>query len=524
MTTKMPTSCSKHGDPRASLHPADFYLFIVRTLELLCDKLLGVGEGKVSDELIALKGYAQSLAMREPSDPNIVYHPDYTSLAYRGRNLSIAQLQNGLNELIEETWGRLLALTGGEKIRVEIPESMSEDLRSTDLGLSFLDRVKTEPRTLPLLSKMAKHSGTSLLRPSKRTGDHVEFEVDPGASQEFFHTIKPISEAIAFLVQTTGSGPSRLSETVDDRFRNGSSPRNLLISHGLVFLRRKNIKTSSHRGHRSSIIHFPPPKVAELIVYYLAVVRPVEIFITAGLEWDDELNAYSEFLYVVKGRKLGPRDLSDIIARYTERHFGCRLTGLDLRHVLISIQRIFLPRIPDPFAQMFGDSQAGHSSKVSAMVYGQTVNGLPGVEETLFGLSHHWCSKVHDLLGFGPEGTSFRPIPILHAPSEPTWWRPSDYIPPSPSSPAEIMSQLRTMVNSVISGAFSGFAKQCESSITEQVFRAVAAASIGVAPNRPQVVQPLPSALDDVEMEYLMGDSVSFIHSRTLHPSYPPLV
>lgn len=432
-----------------------------------------MGKGKVSDELIALKKYASAVAAREPCDPQILWDPNYTAVAFRGRNLVLCNLRSGLNQLIDDTWAQLLALTENVKINVEVPPFLSEDLRSTAVGDSFIDLVKTDPPTLSLLSK----GSMSLLRPSGRLQNGVEFEVDPAASQEFLHRVKPIIEAIAFLVHVTGSGPLRLSEVAPDRYRNGSGPRNLFISHGLVFLLRRELKSSTFRGRRDSVIHFPPQKVAELLVYYLAVVRPVEVFLSGTLGWTTYHTAYSQFLYVVKGRVLAPGDLSTIIARYTDQYFKCRLTGLQLRHVFISLQAVFLPPIVDPSVQKFGDSQAGHSTRTANHVYGQRIDHLPGEAAASFVLAYHWCKKLHALLGLGPEGERVRSIPIMHAPSEPTWWSPSDYIAPHPPPTAEILSQVHHVVNSAMVQATQQLMAHCEKVLKESVFHSLAALS-----------------------------------------------
>jgi len=472
-----------------------------RFLKSLCEQYLGPGEGKVSDELIALKKYASTLAMKEPCDPTLLWNPDYTVLAIRGQNLSLARLQSGLNQLIEDTWALLLALTKGVKIGVTLPPSMSEDLRSTGIGVSFVQQARTDPPSLPLLS----NASLPLLRPKANSGEDTAFEVDPSAAEEFFHKIKPIVEAIAFLTQTTGSGPLRLSEVVDDRYCNGSSPRNLFISHGLVFLLRRNLKSSGFRGHRSSVIHFPPQKVTELLIYYLVVVRPLEIFLTASLGWTKHHAAYSEFLYVVKGRKLAPQELSGIIARYTDKYLMCRLTGLQLRHVLISIQSVFLPPIVDPSVQRFRDSQAGHSTRTANHVYGQRIDHLPGEDAALFVLAHHWCKKLHNLFGLGPEGTTTRPIPHLHAPSEPTWWSPSNYIPPPLPSPGELYSQVNRLINSAVSFAVQEVMIQQEKVLKESIFQALAAFSATTTPRQLTGTQP-----GDTSIMPPVSDHVSF--------------
>ena len=440
-------------------------------LEESCSKLLGAGEGKIFDELISLKTYASSLAMREPGYLGMLYNPYYTVLAYRGRNLVLARLQSGLNDLVAETWGRMLAFSGGKEVPVDRQAGMSEDIRSTAMGRSFIDDLPTSPQTLPLLYEMLKSPKTTLFRPAE-AGSGRNFELDPGSVQEFLHTLKPIVESIAFLLQVTGSGPLRMSEVVGDRFRNGSRQRNLFISHSRVFLLRTDLKSSCVRGIRSHVVHYPPPKVVDLLVYYLSVVRPLETFLTGQLGWVDQQAAYYEFIYVIKGSVLTPRAFSDIIATYTERYFGCRLSGLDLRHVLINIQATFLPPIVDPLAQKFGDSQAGHGTPVANQIYGQRIDHLPGKEAAAFGLAYHWCGLLHKVLGVGPDAPC-PPIPFLHAPSQPTWWSPSEYI-PSAASLDTVISNMHCHITTSLAAATEDLSRSCQKILREAVYEAVA--------------------------------------------------
>jgi hypothetical protein len=472
------------------IYAAESHFFALRRLKKLCEQFLGFGEGKISDELITLKKFASNLAMKEPGDPHLLYDPNYTALSFRGRVLSLSKLQTGLNDLVKETWDKLLALSGGHKIDVEVPPNMSEDLRCTDPGVTFMDRVKTNPETLPLISEMFQHSNIALVRQTNAPCG-IQHEVDAGAAQEFFHLVQPIMEAITFLLHTTGSGPLRLTEVVNDRYCNGASPRNLFIAHDLIFLLRRDLKPSGAKGYRSTVLHFPPPKVTDLLVYYLAVVRPVEIFLTASLGWSDKMFNYSQFLYVVKGKKITPRELSGIVAHHTDKYLECQLTGRDFRHVLINIQRVFLPPIVDPSVQQIRDTQAGHSTHTANRVYGQRIDHMPGEEAAMFVLAHRWCTKLHTLLGLGPEKSPIRPIPFLHAPSEPTWWSPSDYIPPPPPSTHEMMGQVRMFVDSAMASVTDEIAMRCEKIVKDSIFQAFAATVALSAKTGPSAAQPL---------------------------------
>ena len=304
------------------------------------------------------------------------------------KSISIPQLQNGLTELLEHTWRRLLALTGGEKVLVELPESLSEDFHSTDACQSFLDNVTTKPPVWSFLPEISKHSGV-LLSPRKSSGDCAGVEVDPEASRQFFEATQPIVEAIFFLLYTTASWTLQLPEVVGDRCCEGLSPRNLFISRGVVFLLRRNV-IDPFRRHQSSVVHFPPPKVVELIVYYLAVIRPIEIFLTGHSGLFFEFLNYTEFFYVVKGRRLACHDLATIIERYTDRYCGCRLNQSQLQRVLVNIQGVLFP--PPPAVESpirnFGHSQAHHTGRTSDLVYGRLPRqlgwGLKELEELQF--------------------------------------------------------------------------------------------------------------------------------------------
>jgi hypothetical protein len=493
-------------------------------LEDVCSNLLGTGEGKVSDELISLKKYASSLAMREPGYLRVLYDPDYTTLSYRGRNLPMSRLQRGLNELISDTWQRLLALSGGTRLPVDIPVGMSEDIRSSALGYSFVNELQNKLPTLSLLREMSKQAKFSLFRPSPSSSGR-NFDVDSSSVREFFHTLKPIVESVAFLLQVTGSGPLRMSEVVGDRYCNGSSPRNLFISHGRIFLLRTDLKSSTSRGHRSSVVHFPPPKVAELLLYYLVVVRPLETFLTGRLHWVQEHAAYSQFIYVIKGLQLTPRSFSDIIATYSDRYFGCRLSGLDLRHVLVNIQSTFLPPIIDPSVQKFGDSQAGHSTKVANHIYGQRLDHLPGEEASSFVLAYHWCTRLHNVLGVGSTPPT-PPIPYLHAPPDPTWWSPSQYT-PQPVSPENIVNNLHRHITTTIAASTDQLSRNCQKILREAIFEAVAALStspsFSLSTHSPITNQPLatpdPSDVPPIAVSSLVNETLKpHTQLQTLDP------
>jgi hypothetical protein len=88
-------------------------------------------------------------------------------------------------------------------------------------------------------------------------------------------------------------------------------------------------------------------------------------------------------------------------------------------------------------------------------------------------LAYHWCKRLHSVLGVGPDPPT-PPIPYLHAPSDPTWWSPSQYI-PSPVSIDNIISNLHCHVSTTLAGATDRLAESCQKSLREATFEAVAA-------------------------------------------------
>ena len=479
-------------------------------LEDTCSKYLGTGEGKVFDDLISLKAQATYLTKREPGRPNILYDKYYTTLSYRGRNLVLSGLQSGLDSLISSTWERLLALSGGTKIPVDVPVGMSEDVRSSEMGESFINHLATTPETLPLLREMSRLPGFNLFKPAEE-GSGRSFDVDPSVVDEFLYSMKPVVEAIVFLIHVTGSGPCRMSEVVEDRYRNGSKIRNLLISHGRVFILRTDIKTTPIRGKRSAIFHYPAPKVIDLLVYYLSVVRPLETFLAGHLGRSEQYAAYYQFIYVIRGSVLTPRAFSDIIAGHTERYFGCRLTGLDFRHVMISIQAIFLPPFLDPLAQKFGDSQAGHGTVVRDLVYSQRFDDLSGKEVSASSLAITYCESLHKVLGVGA-GPPTPPIPHLYTQGEQPWLDLPHQTPSATSLEgqlngfhARVATTLVTVTNDIMRGS--------EKAMRDSVFEAVAALGTFPFPGGTPSKQGLITVPDRFEVQ---PSSVSLRVGKTL--------
>src|ERR1700709_1450540 len=109
----------EHDNAKGSMRQATHwvfrsYLLIIsprRTIKVLCEKHLGMGEGKISVNNISLFEHEASSALRERGHPSLLNNPDCTALAFWGQNLSFFNLQLGLNQLIREIWTRLLAFT-----------------------------------------------------------------------------------------------------------------------------------------------------------------------------------------------------------------------------------------------------------------------------------------------------------------------------------------------------------------------------------------------------------------------------
>ena len=460
---------------------------------------LGFDEDGSDTELRLSDVSLDVLEDKDDVDPGSFSPPN--SFTYEGGGLSLIQLQTGLNRLVVDVWSQLLALSGNEKVKIQIPESMSEDIDSTEEGHSFIDQIKA-------------------------VGNGRKVEVDPGAPQEFFHKIKPIVEAIAFLTHVTSSELLRPTEVVDDRYRNGSSPRNLLVTGGLVFFLRRNLTPSSSTGYRSSVFHFPPPKVTELIIYYLAVVRPVEIFFARGLGWADQLSAYSEFLHVVQGKKLSSHELSGVIASHTDRYFGCRLSARDLQRVLVNmvdIQPGFLPPIVNQPAEEFHDSQAGpgHSTHVAGRVYGKQTENLPGEQPAGLIPSYTRFQKLHTLLGLGSESPPGPPASFLRPALERTCWKVVGGAPLHPPSVQENADQLRLAMDSALSSVTDELTKGCEQTLSEPVLRTYKTSSVVVAPNPLSASQASPPTPDDLQVLPLVPTTVSFPSRHALQLSYP---
>ena len=91
------------------------------------------------------------------------------------------------------------------------------------------------------------------------------------AVTKLLHDCKEINRIITFLVHTTGGQPPRGTETVENRIRNGTRPRNIFLQHGKVHIALQYSKTSSTSGKDSTAIHRLPDRVGDLLLRYSSI-------------------------------------------------------------------------------------------------------------------------------------------------------------------------------------------------------------------------------------------------------------
>jgi hypothetical protein len=178
---------------------------------------------------------------------------------------------------------------------------------------------------------------------------------------------------------------STSNELFSIRYRNTMSggTRNLIIEHGLV-----SFVTSYHKGYSVSgstkLIHrYLNPELSQIVVQYLAVIRPfVEQLRNLAYGQTND----SAFFWFRNDNPWSTSRLSTFFAAETKAHIGAdsSLSIASWRHIAVAVSREHLPkgehfdRLVDKHTMAGVDQLAGHAVITAAMTYGRLASDGQG--------------------------------------------------------------------------------------------------------------------------------------------------
>ena len=88
--------------------------------------------------------------------------------------------------------------------------------------------------------------------------------------------------------------------------------------------------------------HLLPNQVAQLLDYYIVVIRPVMQSLASHLYREEARSLYNTYLFIQTDIKIESEDFSNILQNYTEQYFGIPLRLQGWRHIAVAIKREFI--------------------------------------------------------------------------------------------------------------------------------------------------------------------------------------
>lgn len=185
--------------------------------------------------------------------------------------------------------------------------------------------------------------------------------------------------------------------------------RNLRASGGQLFLVATYLKTRE-RSDGGSVPRSLPRRIAQVLTFYLALVRPLELHYAKIRGDRTGVANYERLLFVSRGQRLSTRELSDRLNKVAQTvnpepdrahpfKWGVSIYRQTLkatyREVVVVITLIFIPR-----AVLAGDSYVdhagfGHGARVGQLKYGVDMGGMVGITLEQRRALHEHCQRWH---------------------------------------------------------------------------------------------------------------------------------
>jgi hypothetical protein len=276
---------------------------------------------------------------------------------------------------------------------------MCDNATNNNLGWSFLKDARTkwpvEGRTWMINQLEADHM--------LRRRFYSKGELSKAKVERYMKRADDLLELLLVLMHLTGGQPARGTELLSIRYKNtaAGAERNITIEEGMLAF-----ATRYHKGWLSStkakVIHrYVPREVADLLIWYLWLVKPFAEVLqkSVGIKVLDNAYLWS----TADGQPWPEARMKRALSAAMEAGLGCRINVLQCRHIMIAIDRrhtqakFEIDHDEDDAA----DLQAGHTSKIAAMIYARTVMQAPGTTIAMQQAYRDVSLSWHAFLQFG---------------------------------------------------------------------------------------------------------------------------
>ena len=373
------------------------------------ERYLADGGYSPMSKMISLLAYGKMIARNHGNAGSVLWSQDKKVIQLRGRKIPVSRFKNMVAAVIEKAenlfWSQLM-WSNGEADRFEMPlDKLEDDPTWTKRGVSFLDNSTNglQDKRAFMLARAEKHRNGRKLRSRERVWQLRKV-------RRWLRFVDEFRELLLFCVHITGGQPARGTEITSVRYKNGfMQDRNVYIIHGQVAVITRYHKSQSQQDKPKIVPRFLPYRVAQLMVLYLAYVRPLQEYlsvISRGHGW-------SEYIWGGQNGVWETDRLTKIIGRETQALLKVKLNTHDYRHLAIGIGRVV---VGDQFAQGYQEEtgeveeeevetddplemSAGRGGEVGSNRYGVPVDIIKHLSNRSINIFRPLSEKWHDFLG-----------------------------------------------------------------------------------------------------------------------------
>lgn len=320
------------------------------------------------DNLLA---YALGAGKEVGGKPRVQWSKDRQTLIYQGQRLQLRELRGFVSELCTvaeaELFNELMFLQDSQKpYHIDLGQVV-DDMNETLVGYSFIS--DTNNGLFNGRERMLKRLAGSPKADSFLHVKNGELEVQPRQWRQYRLRLQRFL-SILFILIHTSNVPARGVEVLPIRFLNAAeAPRNIFVHDGQVMIVTAYHKSQALTGHHKVIARFLNARIGQLLVCYLAEVRPFvalidrEMIPTAArcFLWADE-----------KGIWKTPRATKALVEESALR-LKTRITIQDYRHISKAIDREHVRGLEgdiDDGDDVMHDLAAAHTPQTADAAYG----------------------------------------------------------------------------------------------------------------------------------------------------------
>jgi hypothetical protein len=228
-----------------------------------------------------------------------------------------------------------------------------------------------------------------------------------GSMHDFFYQTGELLDAIFVLVKATQGGDTRGSEmTCHQIINTNAAPRAIYGISGYLGLVNFYSKTRQNTGSDKVLARFPAKEVMRLLLYYLVLLRPVEVSLAAELYDQETVELYSVNLWVRRGREMDTNMFTEVLRHFTDLYLHVPLAVSDWRQLVTNVFRnilhIDLDQVEekespaDSLLDMFGRDEATVGRRFYGLEYSQLG---PDFDETAFANWLRASIRLHNFQG-----------------------------------------------------------------------------------------------------------------------------